>query len=106
LLGFIGFNNEIKDNGYLDVTLESTLQVGRQFFTLENRRNKQRTFNTSLELPYLFKANWTKGELNIFKQDSTFQNTKLRHQLFSKLHTRYLGYQSTVSNDLQNTGAP
>jgi len=37
----------------------------------------QKTFNASLEIPYIFKSPLgIKSQLNIFKQDSTFQNTK------------------------------
>jgi hypothetical protein len=111
--GFIGFNNnenkKITFNGYLDVTLENNLQVGEQFSLYwKTDGNQQRTFNSSLELPYLFKSPiGIKGELNIFKQDSTFQNTKTAIDIsyFINYDTRfYLGYQSTVSSDIQNTG--
>jgi hypothetical protein len=59
--GFIGFsNNENKKivfNGYLDLTLENSLHVGEQFSLYwKTDGNKQRTFKTALELPYLFKT--------------------------------------------------
>jgi hypothetical protein len=110
--GFIGFNNndnkKITFNGYLNVTLENTLQVGEQFSLYwKTDGNKQRTFKASLELPYLFKSPiGVKGELTIFKQDSTFQNTKTEIDIsyFLNYDTRfYLGYQSTISSDIQNT---
>ncbi|MEZ7497370.1 hypothetical protein QO200_01290 [Flavobacterium sp. Arc3] len=110
--GFIGFsNNENKKitlNGYLDLTLENTLQVGEQFSLYwKSDGNQQRTFNTSLELPYLFKSPiGLKAQLNIFKQDSTFQNTKTEIDIsyFINYNTRsYIGYQSTVSSDIQNS---
>ena len=57
-------------------------------------------------MPYVFKSPFgIKGELNIFKQDSTFQNTKTAIGLgyFFNYNTRiYLGYQSTESSDIQN----
>jgi hypothetical protein len=46
-----------------------------------------------------------KAQLNIFKQDSTFQNTKTEIDIsyFISYNTRiYIGYQSTVSSDIQN----
>jgi hypothetical protein len=46
-----------------------------------------------------------KAQLNIFKQDSTFQNTKTAIDIsyFISYNTRiYIGYQSTVSSDIQN----
>jgi hypothetical protein len=67
---------------------------------------KQTTFKTALELPYLFKTPiGIKAQLNIFKQDSTFQNTKTAIDIsyFISYNTRiYIGYQSTVSSDIQN----
>jgi hypothetical protein len=49
---------KIKDsfNGYLDLTLENSLHVGEQFSLWKTDGNKQRTFKTALELPYLFKT--------------------------------------------------
>jgi hypothetical protein len=110
--GFIGFsNNENKKttfNGYLDVNLENTLGVGEQFSLYwKSDGNKQKTFKTSIELPYLFKSPiGIKANLTIFKQDSTFQNTRTGIDLgyFITYNTRiYLGYQSTESSDIQNT---
>jgi hypothetical protein len=46
-----------------------------------------------------------KAQLNIFKQDSTFQNTRTNIELgyYFNYSTRlYLGYQSTESSDIQN----
>jgi len=109
--GYLGFsNNENKKiilNGYLDLTLENTLQVGEKFSLYwKTDGNKQRIFNTSLELPYLFKTPiGLKAQLNIFKQDSLFQNTKTAIDIsyFIDHNTRsYLGYQSTTSSDIQN----
>lgn len=110
--GFIGFSNnenkKIAFNGYLDITLENTLHTG-ELFTLywKNDGKRQRAFKTSLELPYLFKSPiGLKAQINIFKQDSTFQNTKTAIDLgyFINYSTRiYLGYQSTESSDIQNT---
>jgi hypothetical protein len=68
--------------------------------------NDQKTFNASVELPYIFKSPFgLKAQLNIFKQDSTFQNTKTALDLgyFFDYNTRlYLGYQSSESSDIQN----
>ncbi|MFV8341160.1 hypothetical protein [Flavobacterium sp. XS2P39] len=112
--GFIGFSNndnkKIALNGYLDVNLENTLGVGEQFSLYwKSDGNKQKTFKTSIELPYLFKSPiGLKANLTIFKQDSTFQNTKTGIDLgyFITYNSRiYLGYQSTESSDIQNTNS-
>ena len=110
--GFIGFgNNEQRKlifNGYLDLVLNNILNTG-ETFTLywKSDGNEQKTFNAAIELPYIFKSPFgLKAQLNIFKQDSTFQNTKTAIDLgyFFNYNTRlYLGYQSTESSDIQNT---
>jgi hypothetical protein len=110
--GFIGFNNsdskKLTFNGYLDLTLQNTLKAGEQFSLYwKSDGNKQKTFKTDLEIPYIFKSPiGIRGQLNIFKQDSTFQNTKTTIALsyYHNYDTRiYLGYQSTISSDIQNT---
>ena len=112
--GFIGFsNNENKNitfNGYLDITLENTLHTGELFSLYwKTDGNNQKTFKTTLELPYLFKSPIAlKAQINIFKQDSTYQNTKTAIDIgyFINYSSRiYLGYQSTESSDIQNTNS-
>ena len=109
--GYIGFsNNEEKKiifNGYLDLTLNNILNTG-ETFTLywKSDGENQKTFNAAIELPYIFKSPFgLKAQLNIFKQDSTFQNTRTGIDLgyFFNYNTRlYLGYQATESSDIQN----
>lgn len=110
--GFVGFsnneNNKLVFNGYLDLKLENTLQVGEQFSLYwKSDGNNQKTFKTGIELPYLFKSPiGLKAQIHIFKQDSTYQNTKTEIDLgyFMDYNTRiYLRYQSTESSDIQNT---
>ncbi|MFV5698788.1 hypothetical protein ACM55H_10505 [Flavobacterium sp. ZT3R17] len=112
--GFIGFSNndnkKIKFNGYLDIALENTLDIGEQFSIYwKSDGNKQKTFKTNIEIPYLFKSPiGIKANLAIFKQDSTFQNTKTGIDLGYLINYNsriYLGYQSTESSDIQNTNS-
>lgn len=109
--GFVGFSNDVDKklifNGYLDLTLINTLKIGEQFSLYwKSDGNNQKTFKTSIELPYLFKSPiGLKAQIYIFKQDSTFQNTKTALDLgyFLNYNSRlYLGYQSTESSDIQN----
>ena len=109
--GYIGFanneTNKIRFNGYLDVTLENTLKVGEQFSLYwKSDGNNQKTFKTGIELPYLFKSPLgLKAQIQIFKQDSIFQNTQTAIDLgyYIDYNTRiYLGYQATESSDIQN----
>ncbi len=112
--GFIGFSNNESNklvfNGYLDLTLENTLRAGEQFSLYwKSDGNNQKTFKTSIDLPYLFKSPMgMKAQIYIFKQDSIFQNTKTSIDLgyFMDYNTRiYVGYQSTESSDIQNTNS-
>ncbi len=110
--GFIGFSNDaekknISINGYLDLTLNNLLNTGETFSLYwKSDGNDQKTFNAKIELPYIFKSPFgLKAQLNIFKQDSTFQNTQTALDLgyFFNYNTRvYLGYQSAESSDIQN----
>jgi len=109
--GFIGFGNDdngdLKVNGYLDLLLVNSLNVGERFnLYWKSDGNDQKTFNVNIELPYIFRSPLgIKAQLNIFKQDSTFQNTQTAIDLgyYFNYNTRlYIGYQSTESNDIQN----
>lgn len=109
--GFIGFTNDesqkIKITGYLDLNLKNILNSGEKFsLNWKNDGNKQTSFNLNFELPYLFKSPiGIKTELNIFKQDSTFQNSRTTLNLgyyFNYNSKVFLGYQTTESSDIQN----
>lgn len=108
--GFIGFSNneanKIIFNGYLDLTLNNILNTGETVYLYWKSDGKdQKTFNGTIELPYIFKSPFgLKAQLNIFKQDSTFQNTKTELALgyFFNYNSRlYIGYQTTESSDIQ-----
>lgn len=110
--GFIGFSNDEENkkltfNGYLDIVLVNFVNTGEEFTLYWKSDGKeQKTFNIGLELPYLFKSPIAaKASLNIFKQDSTFQNTRTALDIgyFFNYNTRlYVGYQATESSDIQN----
>ena len=110
--GYIGFSNDkeskLKFTGYLDLSLINILNSGEEFnLYWKSDDNKQVTFNAGIEIPYIFKSPLgVKANLNIFKQDSTFQNTKTAIDLgyyFTNNTKLYLGYQSTASSDIQNS---
>lgn len=113
--GFVGFSNDDKRRliftGYLDLSLKNILNSGESFSLYwKNDGNKQTTFNLNFEIPYIFKtALGIKTELNIFKQDSTFQNTRTNLNIgyyFGYNSKLYLGYQKTESSDIQNLNTP
>ncbi len=109
--GYVGFTNDENKkmvfSGYLDLVLNNILNSGEKFALYwKSNGQDQKTFNLSVEIPYIFKSPiGLKTELNIFKQDSTFQNTRTSIDLgyYFNYNTRlYLGYQSTESSDIQN----
>ena len=110
--GYIGFandeNSKLTFTGYLDLALTNILNAGEEFnLYWKSDDNKQVTFNAGIEIPYLFKTPLgVRANLNIFRQDSTFQNTKTALDLgyyFTYNKKLFLGYQSTESSDIQNT---
>lgn len=113
--GYLGFNNtenkKTKPNGYLDITLNNALHNGEQLSIYwKNDGNNQKIFNANIDLPYLFNSPiGLKALINIFKQDSTYQNTKTELNLgyLINIHKRiYVGYQSTESSIIQNSTIP
>ena len=117
--GIIGFSNDedeegqsskIRFNGYLDLLLVNALNSGEEIsLEWKSDGNKQTTFNASAEIPYIFRSPLAiKASLHIFKQDSTFQNTRTAIHLgyFFRYNKRlYLGYEATESSDIQNTNS-
>ena len=110
--GFLGFanneNNKINLIGYLDASLNNILSYGEQLSLFwKSDGNDQKTFRGSFELPYLFKTPiGLKTQINIFRQDSTFQNTMTAIDLsyYINYSSRlYLGYHATESSDIQNS---
>lgn len=109
--GYVGFNTDKDDNlqftGYLDLLLNNALNSGERLkLYWKNDGNQQQTFDFSAELPYVFNTPFAlRGNLNIYKQDSTFQTTKTNFDLgyYIKYNQRiYLGYESVNSNDIQS----
>ncbi len=114
--GFLGFSNEEDEeggsksrlNGYLDLLLVNFLNSGEEFSLFWKSDGKeQKTFNVAVELPYIFKSRLgLRASLNIFRQDSTFQNTKTAiglGYLFNYNTRLYLGYEATESSDILNS---
>lgn len=110
--GFIGLgNNEEKKatlNGYLNVQLQNLLKKGEDFFIYwKSDGNDQKTFRTGITLNYLFKMPLgVNAQLHIFKQDSTFQNSKTfvdANYLLNYNTKLFIGIESTNSSDIQNS---
>lgn len=109
--GYIGFTNDEQDkvvfSGYVDLILNNVLNSGEKLSLFwKSDGQEQRTFNLGAEIPYIFKSPFgIKANLNIFKQDSTFQNTRTALDIgyyFNYTTRAYIGYQSNESSDIQN----
>lgn len=109
--GYIGFNNNKSNKtdfvGYLDLLLINSLNIGEDFrLYWKSDGSNQKTINIGAGIPYIFKTPFAlKANLNIFKQDSIFQNTKKGVDigyLFNYNTRLYLGYLSTTSVAIQN----
>ena len=109
--GYVGFTNDEQKklvfSGYIDLILNNALNSGEKLALYwKSDGQDQKTFNLGVELPYIFKSPLgLKTQLNIFKQDSTYQNTQTSIDLgyYFNYNTRlYLGYQATESSDIQN----
>jgi len=86
--GLIGFssdenNSSLKFNGYLDLTLNNIFNNGEVLsLNWKNNSNDRQFFEFSAEIPYIFNSPITPTiGLNIYKQDSTFINTKTNLEL-------------------------
>ena len=109
--GFIGFNNndtKFKVNGYLDLRLRNILGRGEQVdIYWKSDGNDQKTFNAHLDIPYIFNSPvGIQTELQIFRQDTTFQNTKTSIGVNYKLNDNSkinIGYKTTQSSIITNT---
>ena len=110
--GYVGVSNDRKNNlelnGYLDLLLVNIMNAGENLSLYwKSDSGNQKTFNLSVEVPYVFKSPFgIKANLNIYKQDSIFQNAKTAIDVgyFFNYNSRlYLGYQSAESSDIQKT---
>jgi hypothetical protein len=108
--GYIGFSNDknsnLELNGYLDLVLVNSMNAGENLALYwKSDSGNQKTFNLDLEVPYIFKSPIAvKANLNIYKQDSIFQNAKTAIDVgyFFNYNSRlYLGYQSAESSAIQ-----
>lgn len=113
--GIIGFSNDETNSkvifsGYLDAELHNLIHRGEQLrIEWKSNGEEQRTFNGQIELPYLFSLPLAlQAELNIFQQDSTFQNASTSFGLGYYINPSwrtYLARKTTSSSDVQNANS-
>lgn len=104
--GYIGFganeNKKLQLNGYLDLNLNNILNKGEEtVLPWRSDGNKQTTFDFRTELPYILKSPIAVNfNINLFKQDSTYQTTSLNYNLkyYYNYNTKFgIGYKSNTS---------
>ncbi len=97
-------------NGNLDLKLNNILNTGENFELFWNRIGEEKSeFKLSTRLPYLFNtAVSTKLAFNIYRQDSTFLNTKFNLDFDYQLNSNSnltLSYTSEKSDYLLDTSS-
>lgn len=97
-------------NGNLDLTLHNILDTGEEFALHWNSiGNERQEFTLKTALPFVFKtAISPQASLLIYKQDSTFINTKFDAKLFYEISPKLkvgLGFNSETSEELNNSNA-
>lgn len=85
--GFLGFvnneNQQLTFTGYLDLKLQNIVNSGENLqINWRNDGNNQSSFAVNLDLPLLFNTSFgLETSLNVFRQDSLFQNSKTNLKL-------------------------
>ncbi|WP_060874038.1 hypothetical protein [Myroides odoratus] len=104
--GFMGFSTDENEKftlaGYLDLALNNVLNKGETLqLYWRSDANKQTQFDFKTSFVYLFNTPLNlSGQLNIQKQDTIYQNTKLALQIGYAIQYNQnikVGYQSTSS---------
>jgi hypothetical protein len=93
-------------NGHLDLKLSNILNTGEHFELFWNSiGNERQEFKLSAEIPYILNSIISPDiSFSIYKQDSTFLNSKFNSKLFYNLSTRSklaITYSSESSESLQ-----
>ena len=107
--GLINFatkeNGDLLLNGNIDLELNNILNTGEKFNLFWNKiADERQEFEIALKTPYIFNSKITPElSFSIYKQDSTFLNTKFDSKIFYNLNTKIkfaLTYNSESSINL------
>lgn len=98
-------NGGVLFNGNIDLKLNNILNKGEKFELFWNSIAEERQeFKLSTKIPYVFNSRFTpKISFSIYKQDTTFLNTKFNSELFFNINPRTqiaLIYSSESSENL------
>ncbi len=99
-------NGGVLFNGHIDLKLNNILNTGENFEVFWNSiGNERQEFKLATEIPYIFNSAVTPAiSFSIYKQDSTFLNTKFNSKLFYNLSTKTklaFSYTSENSKNLE-----
>jgi len=100
-------NGKVLFNGNVDLKLNNLLNKGEQFELFWNSIGEERQeLKLSSKTPYIFNSKFTPEiSFSIYKQDSTFLNTKFDSKLFYNIAPRVklaIAYNSESSENLSN----
>tara|TARA_R110002072_G_scaffold61986_3_gene155519 strand:- start:20046 stop:21710 length:1665 start_codon:yes stop_codon:yes gene_type:complete len=110
--GLINFatkeNGDLLLNGNIDLELNNILNTGEKFKLFWNKiADERQEFEIALKTPYIFNSKITPElSFSIYKQDSTFLNTKFDSKIFYILNTKVklaLTYNSESSINLDKS---
>jgi outer membrane protein assembly factor BamA len=108
--GIISFatkeNGDLLFNGNIDLKLNNILNTGEKFDLFWNSIGDERQeFKLATEIPYLFNSKISPElSFSLYKQDSTFLNTKFDSRLFYSINSKIklaLTYNSESSENLE-----
>lgn len=99
-------NGDVLFNGNIDLKLNNILNTGESFELFWNSIGEEKQeFKVSTEIPYIFNTKFSPQiSFSIYKQDSTFLNTKFDSKVFYNINTKAkLGftYNSESSENLK-----
>ena len=109
--GLINFtsqeNGKLQFNGYLDLKLKNILNKGEQLNLFWNSfGNERQEFSISVKTPYIYNSKLSpEFTFSIYKQDSTFLNTKLNMSLKYQIKNNsnlFVSFNSENSENLTN----
>ena len=110
--GLINFTTEEDGslilNGNIDLELNNILNKGEKFMLFWNKiANERQEFKVTSKTPYIFNSKITPElSFSIYKQDSTFLNTKFDSKIFYNINPKIkiaLTYNSESSNSLEKS---
>ena len=103
-------NGKLKFNGYIDLKLRNVLNKGERFNLLWNSfGNERQEFAIATKIPYIFNSKLS-PELNfsIYKQDTTFLNTKFNSNLQYQIKSNaslFVSFTQANSESLTNVAS-